>query len=83
MKKFLEPFTPFLILGFTIAFFIGLLYIIAHVLIGGILIAGALWAFSYIKQLWQSHQTNSSSTPEPKTRRHKHRGIVIEHDEID
>ena len=74
-NKHINTFMPFLIVGFTIALIISLFFIIAHVIIWGIFIAGILWVGVALKQLYQrkfgqvKHKSKS-----------KHKGIIIEHD---
>lgn len=64
---------PFLIIGFSIALIIGLFFIIANVILWGVMIAGVLWVAVTLKQLYQNKFGSV-------TRRSKHKGIIIEHD---
>tara|TARA_B110000879_G_scaffold190262_1_gene254487 strand:+ start:943 stop:1182 length:240 start_codon:yes stop_codon:yes gene_type:complete len=75
-KNPLETFMPFLIIGFAIALLVGLFFIIANVLVWGILIAGVLWLGVTLRQLFLTkfgHGLKSKS-------KSKHKGIIIDHD---
>ncbi len=70
----LEAFMPYLIIGFAIALMVGLFFIIANVLIWGLLIAGILWLGVTLRQLILAKFGHLSK------KKSKHKGIIIEHD---
>lgn len=72
-KNPLEAFMPYLIIGFAIALMVGLFFIIANVLIWGIVIAGILWIGVTLRQFVLTKFGHLSKT------KSKHKGIIIEH----
>lgn len=76
-KNPFESFTPFLILGFAIAIAVGFMFIMFHVLIWGVAIAGILWCISTVKNYLKKHGASPS-----QVKKYKHKGIVIDHDQV-
>ena len=73
-KNPLEAFMPYLIIGFAIALMVGLFFIIANVMIWGLLIAAVLWLGMAIRQFVLSKLGYLAKS------KSKHKGIIIEHD---
>lgn len=74
-NKYFEQFTPYLIVGFAIAIAVGFMFIMFHVLIWGVVIAGILWAATTVKNYFENHHGSNT-----QVKKHKHKGVVIEHD---
>jgi len=72
LQRVLGQLIPLLILGFTIAFFIGLLVVFSYLLLWGFIIGATLWVALLIK---------SYLFPKPSPK--KSSGRIIEHDEKD
>jgi hypothetical protein len=73
-KDFLGSLMPFFILAGAIALFLGFLYIMFYVVIIGLVISGLAWLYTGIKTLLNGNQ--------PNHRPSKHKGIIIDHDNI-
>ncbi len=70
LQRVFAQFMPFIVLGITIAFMIGLLVLFSYLLIWGLLIGAILWLVMVIKHFF-------SPKPPPK----KTKGRVIEHED--
>lgn len=74
MQKFFESLTPFLVLGFAIAISVALLFFIFQIVLWGTLIGFIAWGFAYIKARFFA--------PKKTAFKKRHKGRVIEHDDI-
>lgn len=76
VPKIFENLVPFIIAGIAIALFIGLLFMFSYVVIWGLVIGGALWLLSVVKELiFPSPATKNAVTTK------KNQGRIIEHDD--
>ena len=74
LPKIFETLAPFIIAGIAIALFIGILCVFSYVLIWGLMIGGALWLISVIKDI-----IFPKTTKPPVSK--KNSGRIIEHDD--
>ncbi|WP_058533387.1 hypothetical protein [Legionella saoudiensis] len=74
VPKIFETLIPFIIAGIAIALFIGLLFMFSYVVIWGLIIGGALWLISVVKELL-------FPSPKKTTIIKKTQGRIIEHDD--
>lgn len=72
--KLLEMILPYLYIGIAIAIMIGLLIVLSYVFIWGILIGAILYIGALIKERFFSNNA--------ALKKSKHKGRVIDHDEI-
>jgi hypothetical protein len=70
LQQILESLIPFIVLGIAIALFIGLLFMFSYVVVWGLLIGGALWLITVVKEYVS-----------PSEHSKKEKGRVIEHDD--
>jgi uncharacterized membrane protein YciS (DUF1049 family) len=74
MQKFFDSFAPFLALGFAIAIFFALLFVLFQILVWGTLIGVIAWGAFFIK---------SKLFPEKRPKKMKKKyGRIIEHDDV-
>jgi hypothetical protein len=74
VPKIFETLIPFIIAGIAIALFVGLLFMFSYVVIWGLIIGGALWLISVVKELL--FPGSKKTTIIKKTQ-----GRIIEHDD--
>jgi uncharacterized Tic20 family protein len=74
-NKILEAILPYLYLGITIALMIGFLIILSYVFIWGILIGFIIYIGVFIKERFFSKNKTV-------TNKKKHKGRVIDHDDV-
>jgi hypothetical protein len=74
IQKLLETLGPFLILGVSIALFIGLFILMSYVLVWGLVIGGCLWLIAFIKDKF---------FPNTKKQSNDSKGRVIDHKDIE
>ena len=73
-SHFLEIISPYLLIGFVIALFIGLLIVLSYVVIWGVLIGAVIYACVFIK--------NKFFPDKKKPVQYEQEGRVIEHDDL-
>ena len=69
MQRALAQFIPFIMLGVSLAFAIGLFIMFSYLLVWGVLIGGVIWLFALLKNLWF-----------PRKEKHTRKGRIIEHE---
>lgn len=75
-NKLFDPFVPYLVAGFAIALAIGLFFILFQVLIWGVTFAVIIYLAVVIKKFIMA------KLYPPKHNSKKHKGIIIEHDDL-
>ena len=75
IKKILESFVPFVVIGVAIALCIGLLFMFFSIAMWGLIIGGILWLATLAKQYFFPSKSSTTSTTV------KEEGRIIEHDD--
>ena len=77
LKHFFRQMPPFILLGISIAFIIGIFIVFSYVLLWGLLIGAVLWGVNAIVRYFRSPSSDNTSSKPPHS---SSKGRIIDHD---